>query len=56
MKSIKRKIKQAGKICGVCEAKFEIWVDSLKITDKRKEKISQKLLNYCPACSIADEK
>jgi hypothetical protein len=56
MKNIKRKIKEAGKACIICAAKFEVWLDNARLNEERKEKISQHLLSYCPVCSRADGK
>jgi len=56
MKHIKEKIKKTGEQCSVCSAKFEIWLNNLRAGEERKEKISQHILEYCPACSRASEK
>jgi hypothetical protein len=46
----KKKINAESGQCGMCEAKFQVWLDNLKASDERKEKISDKLLSYCPVC------
>jgi hypothetical protein len=56
MKHAIQKIKEAGKKCSLCAARFEVWLDNSKFSDERKEKISQHQLVYCPVCTRADEK
>ncbi len=56
MKNIKRKIKDAAKQCGVCVAGFEIWLNNSRINEERREKVSQRLLSYCPVCIKVGEK
>lgn len=51
MKNISKKSKEVENRCGVCEANFEIWLNNLRASDERKEKISEHLLSYCPVCS-----
>lgn len=42
--------------CIVCHANFEVWLDNLKISLEREEKMRQRLLSYCPVCTRKDEK
>jgi len=42
--------------CSICAAKFEIWLSNSRLSDEKKEKISEHMLYYCPACEKADEK
>jgi len=56
MKYATQKIKQEVTQCSLCAAKFEIWLDNTRINDERKERVSQNMLSYCPACRRVDEK
>jgi hypothetical protein len=42
--------------CSICSAKFEIWLSNARLSDEKRERISTKLTDYCPACKRADEK
>ncbi len=54
MKTFSKKFKELNKQCGLCSANFEIWLSNSRINDERKEKIQNRFLSYCPACSRAD--
>jgi uncharacterized protein with PIN domain len=56
MRNVTKKLKKEREQCILCAAKLEIWVDNSKISEERKEKISQHLLSYCPVCVRADQK
>jgi hypothetical protein len=56
MKTETKKGENIKKQCGLCQAEFEVWLDNEKLSDERKEKISEKVLSYCPACSKACDK
>ena len=42
--------------CSICAAKFEIWLSNSRLSDEKKERIEERLLDYCPACEKADYK
>lgn len=52
MKRIKQKIKEMQNQCSLCAANFEVWLNNSRLSDERREKISEKLLSYCPACKV----
>jgi hypothetical protein len=52
---IKEKIKEAEKQCSVCAAQFEIWLNNSRMSDERREKMTEHLLVSCPVCSRVDE-
>jgi len=56
MKYEKLRSEETSGQCSLCSAKFEVWLNNTGVSDEKKEKISQRLLNYCPACARADEK
>jgi hypothetical protein len=58
MKNMTKKIKfkQMGEQCSLCAAKFEIWLNNSRLSEERKERISEHLLSYCPVCGKVDQK
>jgi hypothetical protein len=56
MKNEEKKIKEKSRQCSLCSAGFEVWLDNLKIDEERKERISGRMLSYCPVCTKVDEK
>ncbi len=42
--------------CAVCSARFKMWLDNSGLKEDRQEKISEHLLEYCPACSKSVKK
>ena len=57
MKNIKirKKIENNKAECVLCQANFEVWLNNLKLSEERREKISQHLLSYCPVCTRKGE-
>jgi hypothetical protein len=53
MKNNKKKEEQLNKQCSICSAKLEVSLDNSGISEERREKIGQHLLQYCPVCSKA---
>ena len=51
MKYATQKIKKESGECSMCAAKFEIWLSNSRVSDEKKEKMSEHLLSYCPVCS-----
>ena len=51
-----KKVENEGNQCSLCAAQFEIWLNNSKMSEEKKEKISEHLLSYCPACAREDEK
>lgn len=51
MKYATQKIKKDSDQCSLCAAQFEIMLDNSRLSEEKREKIGQHLLNYCPACS-----
>ncbi|OGZ90314.1 MAG: hypothetical protein A2599_03280 [Candidatus Staskawiczbacteria bacterium RIFOXYD1_FULL_39_28] len=56
MKIASKKIKNTKKQCSLCSAEFEVWLNNVKTSEDRKEKISQHFLSYCPVCTRQDGK
>jgi len=56
MKNEGKKFKSAQKQCGFCTANFEIWLNNSKLSEDKKEKISQNFGKYCPICVKIGEK
>lgn len=54
--NITKKIKEAKMQCSLCAARFEIWLNNSRISDEKKEKISEHLLAHCPVCERVDER
>jgi hypothetical protein len=55
MKKIKtRKLTENKELnCVLCQANFELWIDSLKLNQKKEEDLKEKFLKYCP-CPLKD--
>jgi len=53
---IRKEIEKKNMQCIVCQANFEVWLDNLKASSEREEKLRQHLLSYCPVCTRKDEK
>lgn len=51
MKKIKQKIKETENQCNLCAASFEVWLNNLRLSEERREKIENRMLSYCPVCS-----
>jgi hypothetical protein len=56
MKAVRGKNKKIEMQCSLCAAEFEIWMNNSRINEEKKERMSQHLLQYCPACSRAESK
>ncbi|MGD0577280.1 MAG: hypothetical protein ABSA74_04350 [Candidatus Staskawiczbacteria bacterium] len=50
------KNQEASNQCSLCAAKFEIWLNNSRLSDEKKEKISELMLYYCPVCERAGDK
>jgi hypothetical protein len=56
MKYATQKIKKQTEQCSLCQAQFEIQLNNSRLSEERKERISQHILRYCPVCSLVNEK
>jgi len=50
VKYVKLKNQKDSDRCGICVANFQVWLNSLGVAERRREKIEQRIFSYCPVC------